>query len=414
MNRFYRAFALATLISTSPMVAFADATTVEVLHFWTTPNEVAALNVFADAYREKGGEWFDVPNQDIAAMRRTAIRRIAEEFPPTAMQWHAGLELADLLELGIIHAVDDVVDGGEAFDAILPAVRAHVDVDGNLAAVPVGVHGENWAWYNLGIYNALGLPLPDSWAEFIEQAPVIAAAGYLPLAIGNQSWQHVLLFQTVLIDVAGRDIYLKSIRNLPLSPLELDEIRKAIKVFLAVRDLVSDPSADEKADWSSVTARVIEGDAAMQVMGDWAKGAFLSAGKVLGTDFDCRLAPGNSDAFMTILDVFILAKSAQPDVILAQRAFVETVLDPENQRSFARIKGSLPTIADVDPADMDDCVRIGVSKMADPALSVPGLILAATADHTARVDMAVSKLWNADPASRAPLIESVLAEVFAR
>ena len=32
---------------------------------------------------------------------------------------------------------------------------------------------------------------------------------------------------------------------------------------------------------------VIKGEAGMQLMGDWAKGEFLSAGKVPGKDFVC-------------------------------------------------------------------------------------------------------------------------------
>ena len=38
-------------------------------------------------------------------------------------------------------------------------------------------------------------------------------------------------------------------------------------------------------DWNLASAMVINGEAGMQVMGDWAKGEFLNAGQVPGEDF---------------------------------------------------------------------------------------------------------------------------------
>ena len=39
---------------------------------------------------------------------------------------------------------------------------------------------------------------------------------------------------------------------------------------------------------------VIKGEAGMQLMGDWAKGEFIAAGKVPGKDFLCVAAPGTA------------------------------------------------------------------------------------------------------------------------
>ena len=45
-------------------------------------------------------------------------------------------------------------------------------------------------------------------------------------------------------------------------------------------------------DWNLATAMVINGEAGFQMMGDWAKGEFLNAGKVPGQDFLCFRFPG--------------------------------------------------------------------------------------------------------------------------
>ena len=53
---------------------------------------------------------------------------------------------------------------------------------------------------------------------------------------------------------------------------------------------------------------VIEGKAGMQIMGDWAKGEFLKAGKKPGTDFVCIRFPGTQGAVTFNSDQFMMFK----------------------------------------------------------------------------------------------------------
>ena len=48
-------------------------------------------------------------------------------------------------------------------------------------------------------------------------------------------------------------------------------------------------------DWNLASAMVINGEAAFQFMGDWAKGEFLNAGKVPDQDFLCFRFPGTAE-----------------------------------------------------------------------------------------------------------------------
>jgi glucose/mannose transport system substrate-binding protein len=45
-------------------------------------------------------------------------------------------------------------------------------------------------------------------------------------------------------------------------------------------------------DWNLASAMVINGEALFQIMGDWAKGEFVNAGKTAGEDFTCFRVPG--------------------------------------------------------------------------------------------------------------------------
>ena len=72
-------------------------------------------------------------------------------------------------------------------------------------------------------------------------------------------------------------------------------MEKAFEQMQKLRGLV-DPNFPGR-DWNLATAMVINGKAGMQIMGDWAKGEFLKAGKKPNVDFLCFQYPGTEGSF---------------------------------------------------------------------------------------------------------------------
>ena len=61
-------------------------------------------------------------------------------------------------------------------------------------------------------------------------------------------------------------------------------------------------------DWNLASAMVIGDKAAVQIMGDWAKGEFLNAGKKPGKDFMCFRVPGTQGMVTFNSDQFVMFK----------------------------------------------------------------------------------------------------------
>ena len=402
---------------TAAACADAQAQTIEVMHYWTAPGETAALDVFADAYRKKGGAWDHVGVPTKLTMRRRAIERILMGFPPTAAQWHAGPELDELYALGLVRPLDEVADADALRAALQPAVIEAISHGGVLAALPVGIHGSNWAWYNTAIYRELGLEIPGGWRAFLKQAPVIAKAGYQPLSVGDWNWEAVLVFNTVLIDIAGKPVFRKMLKRAALTETEREAVREAVSTFRALREYAS-PEPAGPTGWNVATARVIEGKAALQIMGDWAKAEFLSAGKTPGAGFECRLAPGNDDALMFLLDVFVLAGKADTatpadDIAKqAQAAFVDTLLDPANQLAFAKAKGALPVVRRFDRSALDECALLGLSKLDRPESTVASVAVSFTIEQQAVLETAVIRLWKNQDAGDTDAADAFIRAMF--
>jgi glucose/mannose transport system substrate-binding protein len=121
-------------------------------------------------------------------------------------------------------------------------------------------------------------------------------------------------------------------------------------------------------DWNLASAMVIKGEAGMQIMGDWAKGEFLNAGKKPGTDFLCFRFPGtqgnvtfNSDQFV----MFQVGEDRRP----AQIELAKAIMAPSFQSSFNVVKGSVPARTDVPDTAFDDCGKKAMKDLKEAAAS---------------------------------------------
>ena len=96
---------------------------------------------------------------------------------------------------------------------------------------------------------------------------------------------------------------------------------------------------------------VIENKAGLQFMGDWAKGEFVKAEKVPGTDFVCMRFPGTQGAVTFNSDQFAMFKVAE-DKVPAQLQMASAIENPTFQSAFNVVKGSAPARTDVPDTDI--------------------------------------------------------------
>jgi glucose/mannose transport system substrate-binding protein len=119
-------------------------------------------------------------------------------------------------------------------------------------------------------------------------------------------------------------------------------------------------------DWNLASAMVIQDKAAVQIMGDWAKGEFLNAGKKPGKDFMCFRVPGTQGMVTFNSDQFVLFKGGDSDK-KAQFAMARAVMSPKFQSAFNVVKGSVPARTDVPNSAFDACGKKGMKDLAEAA-----------------------------------------------
>ena len=78
----------------------------EVVHWWTSGGESAAVKTLADAYRAAGGVWIDMAVALGEQARAVAINRIVGGNPPTAAQFNTSKQFLDIVEQGMLTPMD--------------------------------------------------------------------------------------------------------------------------------------------------------------------------------------------------------------------------------------------------------------------------------------------------------------------
>jgi glucose/mannose transport system substrate-binding protein len=371
-----------------PGIAHAADMKAEVLHWWTSGGESAAIKEIADRYKAAGGEWIDTAIATGEAARAAGINRIVGGNPPTVMQFNTGKQFEELVTNGFLSPLDKVAEENK-WKQILPgAIIEATSRDGKFYAAPVNIHGQNWLWYNIAVLKKAGVEPPKTFGDIVAAAPKLKAAGVIPFAHGAQDWQDQILFDAVLIAEAGKDTFQNLYGKADANAAQSAGFKKAAETFRALSQLADEGSAGR--NWNDTTGLVITGKAAMQHMGDWAKGEFIAANMKPGEDYGCVVMPGG---YVMGGDVFVFPKVKDAAHQAAQVKIADLMLSPETQIAFNTKKGSVPVRLDLDVSSMDMCAQIGMKALKDPVQQVPSGGYIASPDRVGAVRDVITQFW---------------------
>jgi glucose/mannose transport system substrate-binding protein len=347
----YRLITVALAASAAMLtVGVASAADLEVIHWWTSKGESAAVSEFAKALDNdgQGDKWIDSAIALGETARSTVMQRVLGGDPPEAAQFNPGRQYEEIIRP--------------------KAIGSACLVDGHWWCVPVNIHSNYWAWYSKPAFEKAGLPEPKSMADFVAAAPKLKESGVIPFAIGGDGngWQIQLLFQdmvTAALGVAKRDeMYTKKSAEIAGGP----EMNGVFTQLRALKQFTDEGYANR--NWNDTTNLVITNKAALQVMGDWARGEFAAAGMTGVKDFGCMIGLNeDSPVVSTDGDIILFFKQDKPEVEAAQKRLAALLISPAVQVAFNNAKGSMPVRADVDMSTADPCMQKALKAVDDPA-----------------------------------------------
>jgi len=344
----------------------ASAGDLEVMHWWTSGGESAAVSELAKAFDATGNTWVDAAIAGGESARSVMVSRLIGGDPMGAFQFNHGRQAEELIEAGLLRDITDIAEAEGWKDIINPpSLLDACTVDGRIYCAPVNIHSWQWIWLSHKAYADAGLNVPADWDEFVAAAPMLEKAGKLPLAMGQQGWQQSGLFNVLFAALVPNEVFLSVYDD---KDAEVATGADVGRVFAAAADARAMASGSNVQNWNDATNLVITGQAGGQIMGDWAQGEFAVAGQVAGTDYSCLPGLGVTELLSTGGDAFYFPVLSDEAEIAAQSELAALMLRPATQVAFNLAKGSLPVRGDIDLSTANDCMQKGLALLADGAL----------------------------------------------
>jgi glucose/mannose transport system substrate-binding protein len=367
--------------------------TVDVQQYWTSASESKAMHAIADEFKARGGKWIDSPSADFDAALAAATSRIAGGEPPTALLMTPNSAMRDLAGAGSLRNLNDLATEGGWQKQIPEIVWNKLNVDGNLVALPVGIHADNWLYYSKEVFSKYGIEEPKSLDEMFAVADKLKAAGVTAFAVGGEPWQEAMILWDLILAVGGPEYYNQLVVKRDPEAMKSPVVEQAFEMYRRISTYV-DPSSPGRS-WNDTTNMIINGKAGMQLMGDWARGEFIAAGKKPGEDFGCMIVPGKL-GYQILVDVFVFPQNTDEDRVSGQTLLAKTIMDTKVEAKIAEVKGSIPSRLDVDTSSLDACAAKGVEALATPGVAVSDFIDALPGDLGGRANDIATQFWT-DP-----------------
>lgn len=287
------------------------------------------------------------------------------------------------------------------------AVRNSITMDGEVMVFPLGLHIDGMLFFNTEVAQKAGVD-PEAWAtldEMFADFDKIRDAGYVPLAVGAQSWQVGYLTHALVASIGGQalfnDIYGTEPDIAALDDPRLAETFNWLRKFQKAAD-----AGSVNRDWNMTTNTVINGDALMQIHGDWMKGEWRAAGKTAGEDFGCTTIPGAEAVAVTVDGWGILG--GQPEAKdAAEISFALMAVDPQVNADFAYEKGATPIRTDAPKDRLDICSEKTLTLLEDPDRQVQNPHSMTDADWQSAIWEVAFNFWSDEAMTTEMAIEEL-------
>lgn len=319
----------------------------EFFSWWTGGGDSEGKEALLDLYEQQHPE-VEVVDAAVAGGAGTNAQavlasRLGSGDPPDSYQRHAGAELLSDIQDDFVEDISWLFDEEGWMEVYPEALLDQITVDGGIYSVPVNIHRSNLIWWNPDVLAEAGIDGPPaSWTEFLDQAQTLESAGKTPLTVGPL-WAQQHLLENVLLGELGPDAYAGLWTG--ETDWESQPVIDALDMFTQVLEYSNIGQA--AADWQPAIDPIVDGDAAYNVMGDWAWAYFDTVQELeFGEGYGVTTSPGSEGVFNWLSDSFTLPFDA-PHRDNAIR-WLQLAGSKEGQDTFNPVKGSIPARTDAD------------------------------------------------------------------
>lgn len=362
---------MAVLISTLMSIGTITAQEHVTIRWWTiftTPAELPALaDTLAQEYMEMNPHvTIEVTHLENEAFKeRLATFMQSGDAPDLFQSWGGGI-LWNFAEAGLLRDITpELSQANEAWKNSFTTQAAL-----NLFAHDGGYYGVPWTfgavgiWYNTRLFAEAGIEvLPKTWDEFLGVVQQLKDAGITPIALGERDkWPGHFWWVYLAIRTGGQEAFEAAYDR--TGSFADEPFVQAGELLQQLIEMEPFQEGHLASDYSSAAALMGNGEAAMELMGQWAPGAQrgnsasgegLPEGELGWFPFPMVAGGvGNPSDVLGGGDGIAVGVNAPDEAV----DFLRYITTPENQMRFVALgTGVVPTVAGAETAVTDSLLQ---------------------------------------------------------
>ncbi len=268
--------------------------------------------------------------------------------PPDIFQSWGGGTMNEYAKAGLLKDITADLDKGGWRDTFSPGALGVFSFEGKNYGVPrdMGMVG---FWYNKELFAKAGIEKPPAtWTEFLDDIKKLKEAGITPIALGEgDKWPGAFYWEYLAVRVGGKAAFDAAYsRKGAFTDAPFVEAGKKLQELIAMEPFQNGFLA---MTWPDEQVEIASGKAAMDLMGQWAPGAFKDAsvdkqpmGEKLGWFPFPAVEGGAGDAADALGggNGFIVGKDASPEAV----DFLKFLSSVDSQIAQAKIGLALPVV----------------------------------------------------------------------
>ncbi|HKL86625.1 MAG TPA: extracellular solute-binding protein [Treponemataceae bacterium] len=319
-------------------------------HIGTAENDRAMYQKFADDFMKMNpGVKIDITVIENEAFKTKITTVMQSGNPPDLFQTWGGGTLAEYAHAGLTKDITSLVKGTAWGDSMAPGVWELYSTDGKVYAAPNDA-GCVTFWYNKELLAKVGYnSFPTDWDDFIVLVKKLKTAGITPIAIaGGDKWPTMYYWAYLALRIGGPQLFQDTFTGKNTKGFEEASFVKAGQMLADLAALKPFQEGFLGSSYSDQAALVGNGQAAMELMGQWAPNVQKdnSTSKVgIGNNLAAATFPavkggkGLASEVMGGGGGFAVGKNA-PDVAID---FLKFLTNKENSITVAKTSGILVT-----------------------------------------------------------------------
>ena len=206
---------------------------------------------------------------------KSAIRNFLTADAPDVVAWYAGNRMEPFVRAGLFEDVTDVWAAND-LDEQLKSSAPSMTIDGKKWGMPYTYY--QWGiYYRKDIFAEHGITPPKTWAELLAASEKLKAAGVTPFTIGTKAlWPTGGWFDYLDLRVNGYEFHMElTSGKIPYTDPRVKAVFEKWGELVKAGYFIDNHAA---IDWQDAVPQLVQGKAAMYLMGNFAVATFKEGG----------------------------------------------------------------------------------------------------------------------------------------